>query len=122
MLAGDMRKLNETGVKRFDLAFGEIFEKTAEGDEMIGLGDGFEVFAVAINFAVELEAIFADELWGDIFGFEIGSVEIIGVVFGSCDGRNVRGGSTCIRCFFTTIDAKVGVFFKNVERNIAEAK
>lgn len=71
LFADDVRKLNKGGVERFDLAFGEVFEKTAEGDEMICLGDSFEIFAIAVFFAVELEAEFAEELLGDVGGLEV---------------------------------------------------
>lgn len=71
LLADDMGEFDEGRVERFDVALGEIFEKTTEGDEVIRLGDGFEIFAVAIFLAVELEAKFADEFLSDVSGGEI---------------------------------------------------
>lgn len=94
-----MGKLDEAGVEGFDFALGEIFEKTAESDEVVSLGNGLEIFAVAVDFAVELEAIFADE-----FGGDIGRSEVRKISIGSIDG------------------AKLGVFLKNAKRNILEAE
>ncbi len=63
-----MGELDESGVERFDVAFGEIFEETAQCNKMIGLGDGLEVFAVAVFFTVKLKAEFAEEFLVDVGG------------------------------------------------------
>lgn len=66
LFADDVGEFDEGGVERFDAAFGEILQETAESDEMIGLGDDFEVFAVLVSFAVELEAKLAEEFTSDV--------------------------------------------------------
>lgn len=71
LFADDMWEFDEGGVEGFDVAFGEVFEKAAESDEVIRLSDGFEVFAVTIFFAIELKAKFADEFLGDVGGGEV---------------------------------------------------
>lgn len=95
LFANDVGELDEGGVERFDVAFGEIFEKAAESNEVIRLGDGFEIFAVTIFFAIKLEAKLADKFLSDVGGGEIvafagniaGKVEKTGevalIVFGS---------------------------------------
>ena len=98
LLADDVGELDEGGVERFDVAFGEVFEEAAEGDEVVGLGDGFEVFAVAIFFTIELKAEFAKELLGDVGRLEFiafagdvarneeETIEVAFVIFGSFAG------------------------------------
>lgn len=71
MFPDDVGELDESGVEGFDAAFGEIFKEATESDEMIGLGDDFEVFSVLVGFAVELEAEFAKEFLGDVDREEI---------------------------------------------------
>lgn len=99
LFADDVGELDEGMIEGFDVALGEVFEEAAEGDEMIGLGDGFEVFAVLVGFAVEGEAEFAKELGGDVDGEEVGKVG-----------------------FFVFIYAQLGVFLEDAEGDIAEAK
>ena len=41
LLSNDVGKLDEGGVERFDLAPGEVLHKATEGDQVVGLGDGF---------------------------------------------------------------------------------
>lgn len=57
LLANDVRKFDEIGIEGINAALGEVFEKTAEGDEMIGLSDGLEVFSVAVDFTIELKTV-----------------------------------------------------------------
>ncbi len=59
LFANDMGEFDKAGVESFNTAFGEIFKEATEGDEMISLGDSFEIFAMSVFFAVELEAEFA---------------------------------------------------------------
>jgi len=81
---GDFWQLDEGGVEGVDVALGEVSEKTAQGDEVVGLGGGGE-FGVAFVFvAVEPEAVFAEEFGGDLFGLEIagefdetGEIEVV---------------------------------------------
>ncbi len=70
-MAGDAWKFDKGGIEGFDFAFGKIFEKTTQSDEMVSLSDGFEVFAVTVGFAIELKTIFAYEFSSNIFGREI---------------------------------------------------
>lgn len=70
MLADDAGELDEGGVKGINTAFCEVFKEAAEGDEVVGLGDGLEIFAVAVFFAIELEAVFAEEFLGNVGGAE----------------------------------------------------
>ncbi len=60
LLTDDMGKLDEGRIKGFDFAFGEILKKTAQGDEMISLGNSLQTFAVGVGLAVELKTKFAD--------------------------------------------------------------
>ncbi len=41
LLADNMRKLDERGVKGFYATLCKVFKKTAESDKVIGLGDSF---------------------------------------------------------------------------------
>lgn len=66
LFADDMGEFDESRVKGFDVALGEVFEKAAEGDKVVRLSDDFEVFAFFVGFAVELETEFAEELGGDV--------------------------------------------------------
>lgn len=59
LLANDVRKFDEIGIEGINAALGEVFEKTAEGDEMIGLSDGLEIFSVAVDFTIELKTVLA---------------------------------------------------------------
>ncbi len=45
LLANDMGKFDEARVKGIDVTLGEVFEETAQGNEVIRLGYGFEGFA-----------------------------------------------------------------------------
>ena len=55
-----MRKFYQGRVERFDVAFGEIFKKTAQRNEMVGLGDDGEIFVAVWRFVtIELETVFA---------------------------------------------------------------
>ena len=99
LFADNVGKFNEGGVEGFDAAFGEVFEKAAEGDEMIGLSDDFEVFAVLVGFAVELEAEFAEEFLGDVDREEVGEFGVVAFD-----------------------DAKIGGFLEDVYGNILEAQ
>lgn len=80
LLADDVGKFDESGIERFNLAFGEVFEEAAQGDEMVSLGDGLEAFAGFGSLAVELETEFTDELSSNVFGLEI-FCEITGANF-----------------------------------------
>lgn len=71
LFADDVGEFNEVGVEGVDATFGEVFEESTQRNEMIGLGDGLEIFAIAVDFAVELEAIFAKKFGGDINWFEV---------------------------------------------------
>lgn len=71
LFTDDVGEFDEVGVEGVDATFGEVFEEAAQCNEMIGLGDGLEVFAIAVNFAVKLEAIFAKKFGGDINWFEV---------------------------------------------------
>ncbi len=44
---------------------------------MVGLGDDFEVFAVLVDFAVELEAVFAEEFLGNVDGEEVSQFDVV---------------------------------------------
>ncbi len=54
LFSNDFRQIDEGRVEGFDFATDEIFEKTAEGDEMIGLSDDLEIFT-AVFGAVAVE-------------------------------------------------------------------
>ena len=57
---GGAGKIDERGVEGFDASSGEIFEKAAEGDKVIGLSEGRKAFvAYVIGVTIEFEAIFA---------------------------------------------------------------
>lgn len=71
LFADDVGEFDEGRVEGCDAAFGEVFEKTAEGDEVVRLGDDFEVFASFVGFAVELEPEFAEKLFGNVDGEEV---------------------------------------------------
>lgn len=53
---------------------------------MVGLGDDFEVFAVLVDFAVELEAVFAEEFLGNVDGEEVSQFDVV-----AFDNAEVRG-------------------------------
>ena len=74
LLANDVRKFDEIGIEGINAALGEVFEKTAEGDEMIGLSDGLEIFSVAVDFTIELKTVFTQELRSDVGRFEVTGV------------------------------------------------
>lgn len=59
-------EVDEARVEGFDVAFAEVFEEAAEGDEVVGLGEGGEGGG---GGAVEPEAVFAEEFGGDFGGF-----------------------------------------------------
>ncbi len=59
LLANDMGKFDEARVKGIDVTLGEVFEETAQGNEVIRLGYGFEGFAFRVDFTIEGKAIFA---------------------------------------------------------------
>ena len=52
--------------ERGDILFGEVFEKGAEHYSLVGLGILFQRPAATVVFAVEVEAVFAHLLCGDI--------------------------------------------------------
>ncbi len=66
LFADDVREFDETGVEGINAALGEVFEKAAEGDEVVGLGDDLEIFATTVGFAVEAEAVFTKEFLVDV--------------------------------------------------------
>lgn len=74
LLANDVRKFDEICIEGINAAPGEVFEKTAEGDEMIGLSDGLEIFSVAVDFTIELKTVFAQELRSNVSRFEVAGV------------------------------------------------
>ena len=77
MFADDVGKFDEGGVEGFDAALSEVFKKATKGDEVVGLGDDFEVFAVLVDFAVELEAVFAEEFLGNVDGEEVSQFDVV---------------------------------------------
>lgn len=98
LFSNDVGEFDEGGVEGFDFAFGEVFEEAAEGDEVVGLGDDFEVFAFFVGFAVELEAELTEEFGGDVDGEEVAEVDVVAFD-----------------------DAKIGGFFEDGEGDILEA-
>lgn len=67
------RKIDEGRVESLNVSSGEIFEEAAEGDEVVGLGEGGETFiADVISVAVEFEAVFAEE-----FGVNLARLNIV---------------------------------------------
>lgn len=60
-------EVDEGLVEGRDAAAGEIFQKAAEGDEVVGLGEDGERLVLGVFVAVETEAIFANELRSDFF-------------------------------------------------------
>lgn len=99
LFADDVRELDEGGVEGFDVAFGEIFEEAAEGDEVIRLSDDFEVFAIRVGFAVELETELAEKFLSDVDRKKIGEFGVVAFD-----------------------DTEVGGFFENVHGEILEAQ
>lgn len=99
LLADDVGEFDEGGVEGFDAAFGEVFEEAAEGDEVIRLSDDFEVFAVLVGFAVELEAEFAEKLLSNVDREKVVKLDIIALD-----------------------DAEVGGFFENAHSYVLEAQ
>lgn len=99
LFANDMGKLDEGRIKGFDFAFGEILKKTAQGDEVISLGNSLQAFAVGVSLAVELEAKFADEFGSDINWFKITEI-FVGL----------------------SINAKLRLLIENIEANITKAE
>ena len=77
LLADDMGKFDEGGVEGFDAALSKIFKKATKGDEVVGLGDDLEVFAVLVDFAVELEAVFAEEFLSNVDGEEVSQFDVV---------------------------------------------
>ncbi len=68
LFASGFGEVDQGMIKGFDVAAGEIFEKTTDGDKMISLGDGGEALIVFVaNLAVEPDAIFAHKFEVDIF-------------------------------------------------------
>lgn len=53
------------------MAASEIFEKTAQSNEMIGLGEDGETEIILIMVAIETETIFAKDFRGDVAGFDV---------------------------------------------------
>ena len=66
-----MGELDEAGVEGGDIALRKVFEKTAERDEVIGLGDGGESATFGVGDTVEAKAIFADEFAREVARFEV---------------------------------------------------
>jgi len=54
-------EFDEGGVEGIDVAFGEVGEKTAQSDEVVGLGGGGEFGAAFVFVAIEPEAVFAEQ-------------------------------------------------------------
>ncbi len=77
LFTDDVGEFDEGGVEGFDAALSEVFKKAAKGDEMVGLGDDFEVFAVLVDFAVELEAVFAEEFLSNVDGEEVSQFDVV---------------------------------------------
>lgn len=94
---GGARKVDEAGVEGIDATASEIFEEAAECDEMISLGQGGEVLLlVVVVEAVELEAEAAEELGGDVFGFEVAIFKVFAGEFkeaGEIEGVVVDGAT-----------------------------
>ena len=73
-----LREVNEGGVEGGNFAAGEIAEEAAEGDEVVGLGQGVERVGLGVLVAVEAEAVFSEKFGGDFGGgivvrYEVGS-------------------------------------------------
>ena len=64
-------EFDEGRVEGFDFAFDEVGEKTAESDEVVGLGGGGEFGATFVLVAIEPKAVFAEEFLGDLGGLEV---------------------------------------------------
>ena len=86
LFADDMGEFDEGGIEGFNAALSEVFKKAAKGDEVVGLGDDFEIFAVLVDFAVELEAVFAEEFLGNVDGEEVSQFDVV-----AFDNAEVRG-------------------------------
>ena len=72
LFSGDVGKIDEGRIERFDFAAGEIFHKTAKSDEMIGLSNGLQIIvSVFRTIAVELKAVLAENFAVDFDGFNI---------------------------------------------------
>lgn len=72
LFADDMRKVDKRRVERFDFAACEVFQKTAQSDEMIRLSDGLEgLIAVWQGLAVEFEAIATQKFGSNVLSFEV---------------------------------------------------
>lgn len=76
LLTDDVGKLDEGGVEGFEVALREVFEEAAEGNEMIGLGNGFKIFPEAVFFAIELEAELTQEFLGNVDREEVTEVDV----------------------------------------------
>lgn len=60
------RKVDKRGVESFDASSGKVFEKAAEGYEMIGLSESGEVFvADVVGVTVKFQTIFSEEFGVD---------------------------------------------------------
>jgi len=71
--AGDFGEFDFGGVEGFYVAFGEVFQEAAEGDEVVILGGLGEFVTIGVLGAVEVKAPLADH-----FGIELGNVAIVG--------------------------------------------
>lgn len=67
----DLWQFDFAGFKTFDVAARQIGEESAQGDKVISLRRAAEIFSVEVLVAVEPEAIFADNLAGDFFDFDV---------------------------------------------------
>lgn len=95
LFADDVGEIDEGGIKGFNLAAGKVFHKTAEGDEVVGLGDGFQILAAIFGAkAVKFQAIFTENFAVDVGRFDVNfaknvlsdfeeAVEVEAVVFDS---------------------------------------
>lgn len=77
LFADDMGELDKAGVEGVDAAFSEVFKKATEGNKMVSLGNGLEIFTVAVGFSVELETKFANKFKSNVGGGKIGEVSVV---------------------------------------------
>ena len=59
-------QLNQRRIERGNVAFSKIFQKTADGDKVVTLGRGGEMFTAVVFETVKLQAEFAETLRSDI--------------------------------------------------------
>ena len=83
-------EFDEGGVEGWDVALAEVNEETAEGDQVVSLGGGREFALALVLVAVEPEAVFTEEVGGELSGVEVAGEfnetrEIEVVIAGSVD-------------------------------------